>query len=332
MGVDRAREQDWKQYANSVVLFSLAGWLLLFLILRTQSIQPWNNYGGRQLPLGAVGCHVQHGLVVHDEHELAVLRRRDDDDLLQPDGRADGPELRLGRCRHRRRRRARARDRRPHELEPRQLLRDFVRTVLYVLLPISIISALVLISQGSIQNLAHYVNVHGVSGLAQTIAMGPVASQEAIKELGTNGGGFFNVNSSHPFENPNGFTNFYEMWLVLLIPASLVWMYGKMVGSRRQALAIFATMFVMFIGGVTVAYAAEAHGSPRNTLPACTRRSSRTRPAATWRARSSASASPAPPSSMSSRPSPRAARSTARSSPTRGLAARFRWRTCRRAR
>ncbi len=261
MGVDRAREQDWKQYAKSVIFFSLAGWLLLFLILRTQSIQPWNNYGGvsfHSAPWDVtfntvssfmtntnwqyyggettmtyfsqmVGLTVQNfasaavGIVV----AVALVR-----------GIANRTSSSLG-----------------------NFYVDFVRTVLYVLLPISIISALVLISQGSIQNLAHYVNVHGVSGLAQTIAMGPVASQEAIKELGTNGGGFFNVNSSHPFENPNGFTNFYEMWLVLLIPAALVWMYGKMVGSRRQALAVFATMFVMFIGGVTVAYAAEAHGS-----------------------------------------------------------------------
>ena len=139
---------------------------------------------------------------------------------------------------------------------------DLVRTILYVLLPISFISALVLVSQGSIQNLSHYVSAHGISGLAQTIAMGPVASQEAIKMLGTNGGGFFNVNSAHPFENPNGFTNFFEMLMVLIIPAALVFMYGRMVGSRRQSLAIFATMFVMFFGGVTVAYAAEAHGSP----------------------------------------------------------------------
>jgi K+-transporting ATPase ATPase A chain len=139
---------------------------------------------------------------------------------------------------------------------------DFTRTVLYVLLPISFISALVLVSQGSIQNFAHYVSVHGISGVAQTIAMGPVASQEAIKLLGTNGGGFFNVNSAHPFENPNAFTNYYEMLIVLIIPAALVWMYGRMVGSRRQAIAIFSTMFVMFIGGVAVAYAAEAHGSP----------------------------------------------------------------------
>ncbi len=137
-----------------------------------------------------------------------------------------------------------------------------MRTVLYVLLPISFISALVLVSQGSIQNISHYVSVHGISGLAQTIAMGPAASQEAIKMLGTNGGGFFNVNSAHPFENPNGFTNFFEMLLVLIIPASLVFTYGKMVGSRRQALAVFAAMFIMFFGGVVVAYAAEANGSP----------------------------------------------------------------------
>ena len=90
--------------------------------------------------------------------------------------------------------------------------------------------------------------------------------------LGTNGGGFFNVNSAHPFENPNGFTNFYEMLIVLAIPAGLVFTYGRMVGSRRQAIAIFSTMFVMFFAGVTVAYAAEAAGSPRSTPPACTRR------------------------------------------------------------
>jgi K+-transporting ATPase ATPase A chain len=139
---------------------------------------------------------------------------------------------------------------------------DMVRTILYVLGPISFISALILISQGSIQNISHYVSVHGISGVTQLIAMGPVASQEVIKLLGTNGGGFFNVNSAHPFENPNGFTNFFEMLLVLIIPASLVFTYAKMVGSRRQGVAIFAAMFIMFIGGVTVAYAAEAAGSP----------------------------------------------------------------------
>jgi K+-transporting ATPase ATPase A chain len=129
-------------------------------------------------------------------------------------------------------------------------------------MPISIVSALILVSQGSIDNISHEVSVHGITGIPQLIAMGPVASQEAIKELGTNGGGFFNTNSAMPFENPTGFTNFLEMLIVLIIPGALVFMYGKMVGSRRQGIAVFAAMFVMFFGAVTVAYAAEAHGSP----------------------------------------------------------------------
>jgi K+-transporting ATPase ATPase A chain len=262
MGVDPAGEQDWKSYAKSLIIFSLAGWLILYLVLRTQSIQPWNNYGGvafHAAPWNVtfnttssfltntnwqyyggettltyfsqmVGLTVQNfasaavGIVV----AIALIR-----------GIANRGGSSLG-----------------------NFYSDMVRTILYVLLPLSFLSALVLMSQGVIDNLSHYVTVHGISGIAQTIAMGPVAGQEAIKELGTNGGGFFNVNSAHPFENPNGFTNFYEMLMVLAIPAGLVFTYGKMVGSRRQALAVFATMFILFFVGVTVAYAAEAHGSP----------------------------------------------------------------------
>ena len=104
--------------------------------------------------------------------------------------------------------------------------------------------------------------MHTITGLTQSIAMGPVASQEAIKELGTNGGGFFNTNSAHPFENPTQFTNFFEMLLVLIIPAALVFLYGRMSGNRRQGYAIYATMMIMFLGAVCVAYVAEAHGSP----------------------------------------------------------------------
>ena len=122
--------------------------------------------------------------------------------------------------------------------------------------------ALVLVFQGSIQNFSHYLSFNGPTGLANQIAMGPVAGQEAIKELGTNGGGFFNTNSAHPFENPTGFTNFVEMLTVLVIPAALVFMYGRMAGNRRQGYAIYATMMVMFLGAVSVAYIAEAHGSP----------------------------------------------------------------------
>jgi K+-transporting ATPase ATPase A chain len=99
---------------------------------------------------------------------------------------------------------------------------DLVRTVLYILLPISFVVALVLVFQGSIQTFTSYLTVHGITGLSQSIGMGPVASQEAIKMLGTNGGGFFNVNSAHPFENPSGFTNLVEMLAVLIIPAALI--------------------------------------------------------------------------------------------------------------
>jgi K+-transporting ATPase ATPase A chain len=139
---------------------------------------------------------------------------------------------------------------------------DLVRTVLYVLMPISVIGALVLVSQGTIQNFSDYLSAHTLTGVSQTIAMGPVASQEVIKELGTNGGGFFNVNSSHPFENPTAFTNFFEMLLVLIIPAAIVFTYGRMSGNRRQGYAIYGVMMFMFLGAAIVAYIAEAHGSP----------------------------------------------------------------------
>jgi K+-transporting ATPase ATPase A chain len=139
---------------------------------------------------------------------------------------------------------------------------DLVRTTLYVLLPLSIVLSLVLVWQGSIQNFTTYLTAHGITGLTQSIAMGPVASQEAIKLLGTNGGGFFNVNSAHPFENPTALTNFIEMLAVLVIPAALVFCYGRMAGHRRQGYAIYSTMMVMFLGAAIVCYIAEAHGSP----------------------------------------------------------------------
>ena len=170
---------------------------------------------------------------------------------------------------------------------------DLVRTILYVLAPISVLGALVLASQGVIANLSNYLTVHTITGLTQTIAMGPIASQEAIKELGTNGGGFLNANSAHPFENPTAFTNFFEMLLVLIIPAALVFMYGRMTGNRRQGYAIYGVMMVMFLGAASVAYIAEAHGSPAQHAAGLHTHVIPAPPAATWKARSSASGSPA---------------------------------------
>jgi K+-transporting ATPase ATPase A chain len=262
MRVDPHKEQDWKAYAKSLIIFSLAGWLLLYLILRTQTLWEftglnpmhyhsgtwdvtfnttssfltntnWQYYGGETTMSyfsQMVGLTVQNFLSAGIGIVVAVALIRG---IIGRSGRSLG-----------------------------NFWQDLVRTVLYVLAPISFVVALVLVFQGSIANFSHYLTFNGPTGLSNTIAMGPVAGQEAIKELGTNGGGFFNTNSAHPFENPTGFTNFVEMLTVLIIPASLVFMYGKMAGSRRQGLAIYATMMIMFLGAVSVAYIAEAHGSP----------------------------------------------------------------------
>jgi K+-transporting ATPase ATPase A chain len=123
-----------------------------------------------------------------------------------------------------------------------------VRCVLYVLLPLSIVATVVLVSQGAIQNFNGSSSAHTLSSVVQTIAQGPVASQEAIKDLGTNGGGFFNANSAHPFENPNGFTNQFEIFLEILIPFALTVTFGRMVGNVRQGLAVAAAMGIVMVG------------------------------------------------------------------------------------
>jgi K+-transporting ATPase ATPase A chain len=139
---------------------------------------------------------------------------------------------------------------------------DLTRATVYVLLPICVVFALVFVSQGMIQNLSPYQEVTTLEGGKQTIAMGPVASQEAIKQLGTNGGGFFNANAAHPFENPNPLTNFFSMFLIFAIPAGLTFTFGKMAKDQRQGWALFGAMAFLFFAGVTVAYWAEAKGNP----------------------------------------------------------------------
>ena len=139
---------------------------------------------------------------------------------------------------------------------------DMTRATLYVLMPISIVAALLLCSQGVIQNLHPYTVATTIEGAKQTIAQGPVASQEAIKMLGTNGGGFFNANSAHPFENPTPFTNMLQMFLIFLIPGALTYTFGKMVRDTRQGWALFAAMTILWLAGVVVAYHYEQRGTP----------------------------------------------------------------------
>ena len=139
---------------------------------------------------------------------------------------------------------------------------DLTRSILYVLLPMSFVFALILVWQGVPQTLSGYGNATGLEGVAQTLAWGPIASQEAIKELGTNGGGFLNANSAHPFENPTPLTNFLETLSILAIPAALTYTFGRWVGNTRQGWAIFAAMSVLFLVGVLVAYWSEMRDNP----------------------------------------------------------------------
>ncbi len=139
---------------------------------------------------------------------------------------------------------------------------DLVRSVVYVLLPLSIILTIVLASQGVVQTLRPYVKAQTLEGKSQTIAVGPAASQVAIKQLGSNGGGFFNVNSAHPFENPNWLTNFCELLAILLIPVALVFTFGSMIRNRKQGFALFYVMLILFLLGFGIALWAELSGNP----------------------------------------------------------------------
>jgi potassium-transporting ATPase potassium-binding subunit len=139
---------------------------------------------------------------------------------------------------------------------------DITRATLYILLPLSVVIAFILVSQGVVQSISSYPVAHTVQGAVQTIAVGPFASQEAIKDLGNNGGGPFNANSAHPFENPNGFTNQFELFLELLIPFALCVTFGKMVGSIRQGLAIGAAMGILLVAFTFISISAEQQGNP----------------------------------------------------------------------
>ena len=260
--VDSTAGQDWKAYAKSLVIFSLAGWLLLYLILRTQTLwnftglnpqhfhsgtwnvtfnttssfltnTNWQYYGG-ETTLSyfsqMAGLTVQNFLSAGVGIAVAVALIRG---IIGRTGKSLG-----------------------------NFWFDLVRTVLWVLTPLSFVLAIVLVFQGSIQNFSHYLNVSTLTHLPQQIAMGPVASQEAIKLVGTNGGGFFNTNAAHPFENPTGFTNLVEMLAVLIIPAALIFTYGRMTGNRRQGYTLYGVVMFMFLCGAAVAYIAEAHGTP----------------------------------------------------------------------
>jgi K+-transporting ATPase ATPase A chain len=250
--IDPERGQDWKVYARSVIGFSLAGWLVLFLILRTQTLHPFNpenfHSGTWDLSFNTASSFVTNTnwQFYGGETTLSYFSQMAGLTVQNFVSAATGIAVAIALIRG-------ITARRSATPTLGNFWQDLVRATFYVLLPISIIGAVLLVSQGVLQTLG---------GTVAGLARGPVASQEAIKELGTNGGGFFNVNSAHPFENPTGLSNLIELFLILCIPASLTYTYGRMVGSRRQGWALFSAMSVLFIASVVVVYAAEMHGTP----------------------------------------------------------------------
>ncbi len=262
-GVDREKEQDWKGYTISMLVFSALGLLVTYGIERLQGLLPLNPN-----QLGAVPPDLAFNTAASfttNTNWQAYSGESTMSYLTQMAGLAwhnftsaavgIGVALAL----------ARGLTRRGGPDAPRTLGSfwvDLIRGIVYVLLPISLVAALFLASQGVVQTLSANVEVQTLEGARQVVALGPLASQEAIKELGTNGGGFFNANSAHPFENPTPLTNFAEMVLIFLVPAGLTYAYGRMARDTRQGWAIFAAMGVLFLAGVTVAYGAESRHNP----------------------------------------------------------------------
>jgi K+-transporting ATPase ATPase A chain len=258
-GVDETQEQHWVTYAVAMLAFSFAGFIVLYALQRLQSVLPfnpqsldpvspdlafntsvsfvtntnWQSY----VPETTMSYLVQMaGLTVHNfvsaatgiALAIALIR-----------GFARASMQTIG-----------------------NFWVDMTRCVLYVLLPIAIVVALVFVALGMPQNLNAYTEATTLEGAKQVIAQGPVASQEVIKMLGTNGGGFFNANSAHPFENPGALTNLIQVLLIFSLGAALTNVFGRMVGSQRQGWAIFGVMFVLFFAGTATAYWAESAGNP----------------------------------------------------------------------
>ncbi|WP_095084641.1 potassium-transporting ATPase subunit KdpA [Mesorhizobium sophorae] len=258
-GTSEREEQHWTAYAAGIMLFSVASFLVLYVLQRLQGVLPynpagmtavepnlafntavsfvsntnWQNYGGESTMSYLVqmaGLTVQNFLSAAVGIAIAVA-------LIRGFARASAKSI-------------------------GNFWVDMTRCTLYVLLPLCIVLTLVYVYLGMPQTLGPYVNATTLEGAQQTIAVGPVASQVAIKMLGTNGGGFFNANAAHPFENPDAISNLIQMVTIFALGAALTNVFGRMVGNQRQGWAILATMGTLFIAGVAVCYWAEAGGNP----------------------------------------------------------------------
>ena len=259
-GVDERADQNWVTYAVAMLTFSLMGFLTLYGLQRFQALLPFNPAGQSAVEPGlafntAMSFDTNTNWQSYvPETTMSYLVQMAGLTVHNFVSAATGIALAMALIRGFERRSAAGIG---------NFWVDLVRSTLYVLLPISIVVGLFFVWQGMPQNLSPYTEATTLEGGRQVIAQGPVASQEVIKMLGTNGGGFFNANSAHPFENPNAVTNFVEMMLIFSIGAALTNVFGRMVGDQRQGWAVFAVMALLFLGGVTTAYWAEAVGNPR---------------------------------------------------------------------
>jgi K+-transporting ATPase ATPase A chain len=258
-GIDENKEQGWLSYAISLLIFSLIGLVLTYWILRTQSSLPFNpedmSNVKPDLAFGTASSFTTNTnwQAYSGESTMSYLSQMVALAVHNFTSAAVGMCVAVALIRGISRKKVDTIG---------NFWVDMVRGIFYILLPISIVAALVLVWQGVPQTLNGYANATGLEGFAQTIAYGPIASQEAIKELGTNGGGFLNANSAHPYENPTPFTNLFEMLLILCIPASLTYTFGRWVGNTRQGWTIFAVMSLLFLAGVLITYWAEARENP----------------------------------------------------------------------
>jgi potassium-transporting ATPase potassium-binding subunit len=252
-------EQTWKQYGTSVVTFSLLFIIPLYLLLRLQGHLPLNPDGLSGVNAG-VAANTAASFVTNTnwqyyggEYTMSYLSQMAGLAVQNFISAAVGMAVLAAMIRGFARR---------ETSHLGNFWVDLYRTVVYILLPLSIVAATVLIWQGVPDTFSGHAIAHTVQGHTQSIGRGPVASQVAIKQLGTNGGGFYNSNSAVPFEDPNGLTNFIEMLYILLIGSAEVFMFGKMVRATRQGWAVLSVMFLLMIVGVVVAAPAEQHGSP----------------------------------------------------------------------
>ena len=267
MGVKEDQEQNWIQYTVSVLIVSAISFLFTYLLLRLQGKMPFNDFGLNPMGFGPVAPDLSLNTAISfttntnwqnytGETTMSYLSQMLALVIHNFLSAAVGVAMAVALFRG---------------ISSRSVKTignfyvDATRATVYILLPLSIVIAFILVSQGVIQSVGSYPVAHTLDGATQTIAIGPFASQEAIKDLGNNGGGPFNANSAHPFENPNGFTNQFELFLELLIPFALCITFGKMVGKIRQGLAIGSAMGILLVAFTFISAYAEQSGNPALT-------------------------------------------------------------------